>query len=290
MQDSHNNLEFEAILKSLQSKNIYWELKNQLFQKLLHSDIPVAEWNKEINNIASACRIDTKLKQLIFDLSKTMIKHDPIKTDNVPVINEARNTWSEFLVKNLINISNKILHQMSEPNHHKREENERKERLYIYDSRSLRNACASICFLKSKPKENEPGYLNIPISNKYRFENIDIFELKNIFYELGPKEKNLISFEDDDPDHISEREAMAEVLLNKGGTLDIENFCKRGVPSGLRIQLYRKYFGIDQQIKSKKDKHYHYIQENLKHHKYIIDDLITNDAKVINYFKYLANV
>ena len=43
-----------------------------------------------MNEVSEQNRIDTKVKQLIFDISKTMIKHDPIKEDTIPSVNAAR--------------------------------------------------------------------------------------------------------------------------------------------------------------------------------------------------------
>jgi hypothetical protein len=45
----------------------------------------------------------------------------------------------------------------------------------------------------------------------------------------------LIGNEEDDIELVEEREGLADILFNKGGSLDIENFARRGVPNGIRI-------------------------------------------------------
>jgi len=61
----------------------------------------------------------------------------------------------------------------------------------------------------------------------------------------------------------------------------MENFAKRGLPSGLRVRYYRKYLGIDNQLKTNKlHKQFISIQESMKGHKYIIDEIVDVDILV----------
>jgi len=61
----------------------------------------------------------------------------------------------------------------------------------------------------------------------------------------------------------------------------MEEFARKGVPSGVRVRFYRKYFGIDNQLKANKfHKQFVSIQETMKGHKYIIDEIINEEIWV----------
>jgi len=61
----------------------------------------------------------------------------------------------------------------------------------------------------------------------------------------------------------------------------MEAFARKGIPSGVRVRFYRKYFGIDNQLKANKlHKQFTSIQEAMKGHKYIIDEIINEDILV----------
>jgi len=68
----------------------------------------------------------------------------------------------------------------------------------------------------------------------------------------------------------------------------MEAFARKGIPSGVRVRFYRKYFGIDNQLKANKlHKQFTSIQEAMKGHKYIIDEIINEDIlEVLNDEKY----
>lgn len=104
-----------------------------------------------------------------------MIKHDPIKEDASPSINAARQAWTEFLVKNLINVSNKIINLQVE-NQNKKEEERKPISFTIYDWKNFKNACCSISYFRSKGKEKEAGYINTQV--KYKFDPIQIKDLR----------------------------------------------------------------------------------------------------------------
>jgi hypothetical protein len=208
-------------------------MRNLLFQKLSASDYPSSSWPDQISSVSTSNRIDTKLKQLIFDISKTIIKHDPIKFDDIPLINEARTNWTEYLIKRLIAVSNKLITNFNEQHPKKEESDKPKPVPFIYDWKELKSACASICNLRGRGKEVET--IRSHNLSKHTFESIDIFELKKTFSDIAPENENLIGNEEDDIELVEEREGLADILFNKGGSLDIENFSRRGVPNGIRI-------------------------------------------------------
>lgn len=61
----------------------------------------------------------------------------------------------------------------------------------------------------------------------------------------------------------------------------MEEFAKKGVPGGHRVRFYRKMLGLENQMKANKlHKQFTSIQDNMKGHKYIVDEILNQDLLV----------
>ena len=113
-QDLTKNIDF--IHKTMQSSRIYWNLKNILFEQLKDSKRDSSQWGKDLVDIAIKNRVEEKLKNLINDVCKRNIKPLPIRLDRNEYINKARTYWAEFVMQNLIQVSNKIIQNITTVN------------------------------------------------------------------------------------------------------------------------------------------------------------------------------
>jgi len=285
-QASHVNVEFDAVCKALQARKAYSTLHDDLFQRMLESKTHTKDWTQLLPQIAAATKIESKLKHLINDVSNTIIKPDPIKYDSIEPINQARTVWTEFLVQNLIKVSNKLLERLSHPESKKDPQQHLAPNLFIYDHKNIYAACASTCLLRSKRLFTNAA--DLKLSDRVSFDPVPIDQLKQTYAEILYDDTNLIGDEEDEESLVIEREKEAEALLHKGGISEMENFARKGLPSGLRVRYYRKYLGIENQLKANKlHKQFITIQENMKGHKYIIDEIADLDIlDVLNDEKY----
>jgi len=206
------DVELEAIYKNLQAKKSYMSLKEQLFQRLLDSKVPKAEWVTQIPRLAASSQIESKLKQVIYDISNTIIKPDPIRYDTVDTINQARQFWTEFLVQNLIKVSNKLLERLSNPDTNRKSQEEH-ENLSIFNHRNLYAVCSSTCILRGKRSLSNPG--DVKMAERITFDPIPMDQLKEMYEELLFDDNNLIGDDMDEESLIIEREKEAENLIQK---------------------------------------------------------------------------
>jgi len=204
--------ELDAIYKNLQAKKSYLNLKEQLFQRLIESKISKSEWVTQLPRLAASSQIENKLKQVIYDISNSIIKPDPIRYDTLDSINQARQFWTEFLVQNLIKVSNKLLERLSNPDTNRKNEEEH-ENLSIFDHRNLYAACTSTCFLRSKRSLSNPG--DVKVAERITFDPVPMDQLKETYAELLYDDNNLIGDDLDEESLIIEREKEAETLLQK---------------------------------------------------------------------------
>ena len=216
-QASHRNVELDAIIKSLQTKKAYIDLKEHFFKKLVDSKIPLSEWMTQIPHVAVSTQTEYKLKQLIHDISSTIIQPEPIKYDAIESINQARQIWTEFLVQNLIHISNKLLERLAnadkkDPKNQKEGPDDR-DNLFIFDHKNLYAACVSCGLFRSKRSLNNPA--DLKLSERCSFEPISISELKKAYTEVLHGSGNLSGDEDEDENLIMDREKEAELLMQK---------------------------------------------------------------------------
>ena len=211
-QASRINIEQDAIFKALQAKKGYITLKEQLFQKLQESQVPLGDWPAQIARLSQNSHIESKLKQLIYDISQTIIKPEPIKYDANETINQARQAWTEFLIQNLIQLSNKLLEQLDHADP-KKEVKEEKNPLRFYDSKNLYAACVSSCLLRAKRSLTNQADLKLP--KRCAFDPVSIDEIKKTYAETLYDEDNLMNDEEDDEALIDEREIEAEALIQK---------------------------------------------------------------------------
>ena len=67
----------------------------------------------------------------------------------------------------------------------------------------------------------------------------------------------------------------------------MEIFARKGLPNGIRVRFYRKYLGIENQMRTNKyHKQFTSIHESMKGHKYIIDELLNRDILVTKNYNF----
>lgn len=211
-QASHVNVEFDAVYKALQSKKAYSALHDELFKRMLESKTPTKDWTLLLPQIAAASRIEPKLKNLIAEVSNSIIKPDPIKYDAIEPINQARTVWTEFLVQNLIRVSNKLLEKLSNPEP-KKDPQHLGPNLSIYDHKNMYAACASTCLLRSKRLFTNAA--DLKLSDRVSFDPVPMDQLKQTYAEVLFNDANLIGDEEDEEALVIEREKEAENLIHK---------------------------------------------------------------------------
>lgn len=276
----------DLIHNKLQSIREYADLKEQMFQKLMHSKIPPEEWHSRISELAFTSQVDERLKQFIMQVCRQTIKKEPIRDDSQDYLNKARQNWTEYLIKSVITLSNQIIAQMNQrkpPNkdHDHRqerredddEEEKEKDVPCIYNSYQFLRALKLI----EPPKGYHPDQSTpYPLLIKCIFPVFTIEEYRKKFSDLSPKLKSLGS-DSETLDFIVEREKTADGLMKKGLLSELELMIRRGAPSGKRTEIYRRLLGLDAESFAQK---YKDVTEPYKDHKYIIDDVIKEDAMV----------
>ena len=281
------NNSVDVIHNKLQSIREYNDLKEQMFQKLIASRIPPEEWNHRISELAFTSQVDERLKQFILQVCRQTIKKEPIRDDTQENINKARQAWTEYLIKNVITLSNQIIAQLNQrkpPNKDgddrraERKENEdddeeEKDVPYIFNSFQFLRALMAV-----EPSRNSLNDQSTPYRTliKCSFTVFTIEEYRKKFTDLSPKLKSL-GTDSETTEFIIEREKTADTLMKKGLLSELELLIRRGAPNGKRNGIYLKLLGLDAEMFAQR---YKEVVEPYKDHKYILDDAIKDDALV----------
>ena len=278
------------IHNKLHSIREYNDLKEQMFQKLISSRIPPEEWHMRMSELAFTNQVDERLKQFILQVCRQTIKKEPIRDDTQENINKARQAWTEYLIKNIITLSNQIISQMNQrkpankDNDNERrqeyredldEEEVEKEVPCIFTSYQFLRALVSIETAKTGYHDQSPTYRAMI---KCSFPTLAIEEYRKKFTDLSPKLKSLGS-DNDSAEFILEREKTASTLMKKGLLSELEQLIRRGAPNGKRAEIYCMLLGLDTETFAQR---YKEAVEPYKQHKFILDDVINDDALVYN--------
>ena len=304
----------KLLFEKLSSSEIYWSLRSRVKEELLKTSCAPGEMMDIIPRLIKELNLETELKNEVFKMYMEHLKHEGAhiwaykkfkecedvdflpsfylrgQTEQLECIIQAKQIWSDFvkqrfqmLQKSVFKpaVRQRIIKQEGEKTTEGEaeekggddDENESSVRPVIYEPSTLLNA-----ILKMK-SGNYAGSMSLFWGSiKVLIHTKSVDELRRKFSELAATMRQIGV--DDEKSFIDERILIGERLLAKYSVPFLMQFAKRGVPNGIRCQVYLKILGLT--IGEKEMWHLDKLAEHISKWEILTDDVIKLDLKEVN--------
>lgn len=209
-----------------------------------------------ISSTSHTTGIEEHLKMLIISCASRSLRAEPIKSDSVDFINQARVKWTEILLRHYDYIEQKMRvgKSSSSSSSHSNAANiedgsggsssnipSNSEGVFIFDEKNFFNFMIS---LKNTSAVSAPSTAPNTLM-KVCFRTPSLSELRVKFSHLLSND-NIENKSGGVSAEQKIRERKSRTLAeNEAMESEIESLAQGGIPSGDRVELYTKYFSID---------------------------------------------